>query len=72
MRTNSIYIARPTSSEQVTALEAFMKALKIKFEVKKDSPYNPEFVDKILQGDADFKAGKGRRVTIDELNKLWK
>jgi hypothetical protein len=46
-----------------------MKALKIKFEV---SPYNPEFVDKVLQGDKDFKAGKGKKVTLAQLNKLWK
>ncbi len=72
MKTNNIYIAQPTNSEQVTALEAFMKALKIKFEVRKESPYDPEFVDKVLQGDADFEAGKGRKVTLDELNKLWK
>lgn len=72
MRTNNIYIAQPTNSEQVTALEAFMKALKIKFEVRKDSPYNPDIVEKILQGDSDFEAGKGRKVTLDELNELWK
>lgn len=72
MGTKNIYIAQPSSREQVTALEAFMKALKIKFEVRKDSPYNPDFVEKILQGDADFKAGKGRKLTLDELNKLWK
>jgi hypothetical protein len=72
MKTNNIYIAQPANSEQVTALEAFMKALKIKFEVRKDSPYDTDFVDKILQGDADFEAGKGRKVTLDELNKLWK
>jgi len=29
-------------------------------------------VDEILQGDADFEAGKSRKVTVDELNKLWK
>ncbi len=26
----------------------------------------------ILQGDKDYKAGKGRKVTIDELNALKK
>jgi hypothetical protein len=72
MRTNNIYIAQPANSEQVTALEAFMKALKIKFVVRQDSPYEPDFVDKILQGDSDFEAGNGRKVTLDELNKLWK
>lgn len=72
MKTNNIYIAQPSNTEQVTALEAFMKALKIKFEVREDLPYDPLFVDKVLQGDTDFEAGKGRKVTLDELNKLWK
>lgn len=59
-------------SGQIEALKAFMKALKIKFEVSKDISYNREFVAKILQGDKDYEEGKGRKVTIDELNNLWK
>ena len=34
--------------------------------------YNPEFVKKILQGDKDFKAGKGKKITVEELNNLCK
>ncbi len=63
-------------ASQIEAIKAVIKAFKIKYKISKakeiESPYNPEFVDKILQGDADFKAGKGRKVTMDELNKLWK
>ena len=63
----------PKDKEQFTVIEAFLKALKIPFEKSKDeSPYNPEFVKKILQGDKDLEEGKGRRVTMDELNNLWK
>jgi hypothetical protein len=72
MKTQNILIAHPSNDNELNVIKAFFEALKIKFEVAKDSPYNPEFVDKILQGDADFKAGKGRKVTMDELNKLWK
>jgi hypothetical protein len=61
------------SQEQFDALKAFAKALKIKFEIsKEDENYNPEFVEKILQGDKDIADGKGKKVTLDELNKLWK
>lgn len=31
-------------------------------------PYNPEFVKKVVQGDKDLKDGKGRKVTVKELN----
>jgi hypothetical protein len=49
-----------------------MKALKIKFEISNDKPCNTEFVEKIAQGDKDYEAGKGRKVSIQELNSLWK
>jgi len=73
MQTQNVFIAHPENIEQVNALKAFMKALKIKFEVTKaEKPYNQEFVDMVLQGDEDFKAGKGKKITMEELNNLWK
>jgi hypothetical protein len=42
MQTKNILIAYPENREQVNALKAFMKALKIKFEVTAaEKPYNP-------------------------------
>ena len=64
--------AYTTDNTQIDAIKAFMKALKIKFEVSKESPYSPDFVDKIEQGDQDFLNGLGKKMTIDELNNLWK
>lgn len=55
---------------QIDAIKAFMKALKIKFEVSNSTDYNPEFVEKVLQGDKDFAQGKGRKVSLDELHNL--
>ena len=66
------FTAYTEDASQIEAVKAFMKALKIKFEVSKDLPYNPEFVEKILQGDIDHKAGKGKKITMEELNSLWK
>ncbi|MEA5127604.1 MAG: hypothetical protein VB074_05425 [Proteiniphilum sp.] len=70
----SIHIKAYTDdASQIEALKAFMKALKIKFELSKEqNPYNPEFVKKIQQGDEDLKNGKGKTVTIEELDSLWK
>ena len=34
--------------------------------------YDPEFVSMILQGDKDLKAGKGRKITPEELDDLCK
>lgn len=64
--------AYTSDASQIDALKAFMKALKIKFEVSKEQPYNQEFTDKILQGDKDLAEGKGEQITLEELNALWK
>jgi hypothetical protein len=61
-------IVRPGSKEQLTAIKAVMKAMKISFE-RKESGYDPEFVKMIQQGDEDLKAGKGISVDVDN---LWK
>ena len=66
--------AYTANNSQIDAIKAFMKALKIKFEISKEteSPYNAEFVDKIKDGDEDLKNSKGRVVTLDELENLCK
>ena len=61
-------IARPANKEQLNALKAFMKALKVDYKVEK-SPYDQEFVKKILQGRQEIKEGKGLRIKVDD---LWK
>ncbi|AMR30281.1 hypothetical protein A0256_02010 [Mucilaginibacter sp. PAMC 26640] len=61
-------IVHPDSEEQLTAIKAFMKALKISFKEQMDT-YDPEFVDMILKGDEEIKAGKGIKVDV---NNLWK
>ena len=74
MKTKSIIIAHPQTTEQVNAIKAFMKALKIKFDISQaeDAPYNPEFVEKILQGKKEIEQGKGITLSMNELNELCK
>ncbi|WP_051394889.1 DUF2683 family protein [Indibacter alkaliphilus] len=50
--------------EQEDALKAFAKALKIKFEVAKESPYNPEFIAKIQESKEQHK--KGDFISIEK------
>ncbi|MFI5140151.1 MAG: DUF2683 family protein, partial [Sphingobacteriales bacterium] len=61
-------IVQPKTKEQLTALKAFIKAMKIDFKSEK-SPYDPEFVKKILQGREDIKNGKGISIATED---LWK
>lgn len=59
-------------ASQIEAVKAFMKALKIKFEISKDQPYNSEFVNKILEAEQEIKQGKGLKVTSEGFDDLWK
>jgi len=68
MKTPDIIIVHPGSEDKFEALKAFMKALKIKFEISK-SPYDPDFVAMIKQGDVDFKKGDFKVIKTKD---LWK
>jgi len=57
---------------QIEAIKSILKALKIKYEISKGKPYNPEFVAKINQSRQDYKDGKGTVISLEELNDLWK
>ncbi|MEO7215757.1 DUF2683 family protein [Mucilaginibacter sp.] len=61
-------IVQPKTREQLAALKAFVKALKIDY-TSSESPYDPEFVEKILQGREDIKNGKGVKIDTKD---LWK
>lgn len=67
MKTQDIFIAHPHTAEQVTALTAFMQALKIKFEVAKEKSYNPDFVKKVLESRQQAKDGKITSVKKENL-----
>ena len=70
MRAQSIFIAHPETAEQINALQAFMKALKITFEVSKQEKYNSEFVEKLLESRQQAKQGKVTRVKKENLKEF--
>jgi len=60
----------PDNEEQMNIFTALAKALKVKFETsKEEKPYKPEFVEKILQGDKEFKDGEFKVIKTED---LWK
>lgn len=61
-------IVYPDSKEKLNTIKAFMKALNISFEEAK-TPYDPEFVEKILEGDRDIIAGRTKKIKPDD---VWK
>ncbi|MEX1191215.1 MAG: DUF2683 family protein, partial [Brumimicrobium sp.] len=69
MKEDNVYIIHPKNKEQANALKAFVKALKMKFEVTKEKPYDPEFVEKIKRSKKEYEEGKDVVIKTDD---LWK
>ena len=59
----------PQNKEQLSALKAFAKALKVDFETTKESPYNPDFVNKIKQSKKQVE--QGNYITLDPDKSIW-
>lgn len=62
-------IAHPANAKEMSVIKAFFEALKIKFEIAKDSPYVLEFVEKIEK--SRKQAAEDKTVKID-LDDMWK
>lgn len=69
MELKSTFIVHPETTEQENALRAFIKALKIKFEVSKEEPYDPEFVAKIKESRQQAQEGSTVKLDLDD---IWK
>lgn len=69
MKTSDIIIVHPDSDAKIEALKAFMKALKIKFEITKKKSYDPKFVAKIQESREEYKKGD---YTVIKTDDLWK
>jgi len=61
-------IVHPDSKEKLTIIKAFLKAMKISF-VEEKHPYSTDFVAKIRQGDEDIKAGRTKKINLNEICK---
>ena len=68
----TIITAYTEDALQIEAVKATMKALKIKFEISTEKPYNPEFVAMVLEAEQEIKQGKGLEVTSEGFDDLWK
>lgn len=61
-------IMHPENKEQLMALKAFAKAMKVKFETNK-SPYSDEFVAKIKESEKQIE--EGQFITLDPNKSIW-
>jgi hypothetical protein len=63
------FTAYTNDSSQIDAIKAVLKALKIKFDMAKEKPYNAEFVSKIEESREQYKKGKYAVIKTED---LWK
>jgi selenophosphate synthase len=61
--------AYTNDTSQIDAIKAVLKALKIKFEVATEKPYNPEFIAKIEESREQYKKGNFAVIKTED---LWK
>lgn len=64
--------ANITDKSQIDALKAFLKALKIKFEIEKkdEVSYDPEFVAKVKESREQYKNGEFTTVKPENLEEF--
>jgi len=67
---NQNIITAPISEDKLEYVKAFLKALKIQFNISDATTYNDDFVKMIQKGDEDIKNDKGE--TLDNIDNLWK
>ena len=66
----NIIEVHPESKEQEKELKSYLKKSKMKFTLKKGSPYDPEFVAKIKRSEEDYKNGRFVTVKSEDLSKF--
>ncbi len=64
-------ILKNVKKKDLPVLKSLAKSLGVEIE-KEDKPYNPEFVKEILEAREELKQGKGIKMTLEEIDKLWK
>lgn len=64
--------AHTEDSVQIDALKAFMKALKIKFEISSEKEYDQQFVNMVMEAETEIKKGNCVRIETDTFDDLWK
>ncbi|WP_296146444.1 DUF2683 family protein [uncultured Flavobacterium sp.] len=65
-------VLKNVKKKDLPVLKSLAKSLGFEIAEKVEKPYNPEFVKKILEGEKEIKEGKGIKMTMEELNALWK
>ena len=64
-------ILKNVKKKDFPVLKSLAKSLGFEIE-KEDKPYNPEFVKEILEAAKEVREGKYVKISMEELDNLWK
>ncbi len=64
-------ILKNVKKKDLPLLKSLAKSLGFEIE-KEDKPYNPEFVKEILEAAKEVREGKYVKISMEELDNLWK
>ena len=65
-------VLRNVKKKDFPVLKSLAKSLGFEIIEKIEKPYNPEFVKDILEAREELKQGKGIKMSLEEIDKLWK
>jgi hypothetical protein len=65
-------VLKNVKKKDLAIFKSLSKSLGFEIEKKEDKPYNPEFVKEILEAREELRQGKGIKMTIEEIDQLWK
>ena len=65
-------VLKNVKKKDLPVLKSLAKSLGFEIAENVEKPYTPEFVKKILEGEKQIREGKGIKMTMEELNALWK
>ena len=65
-------VLKNVKKKDLAIFKSLSKALGFEIEKKEDKPYNPEFVKEILEAAKEVREGKYVKISIEELDSLWK
>ena len=60
-------LVQPQNKEQLKAVKAFLKALKVDFTTTKNKAYNKEWEEKMKRSEEDYKAGRVKEIKTEDL-----
>jgi len=65
-------VLKNVKKKDLPVLKSLAKSLGFEIAEKEEKPYNPEFVKEILDAAKEVREGKFVKISMEELDNLWK